>query len=51
MGKRNGQPTNTLCELSSHQDSRYALENGRYVLTDIACERIENAQRQMRMFA
>ena len=32
MGKGNGQPANTLCELPPYQDSRYALENRRNVL-------------------
>ena len=51
MGKGNGKPANSLRELPQDKDARNALENGRNVLTDIACERIENAQRQGRMFA
>jgi len=47
MGKGNGQFTNPMRELPPHKDSRYALENRGNVL---ACERIENAQRQQKLF-
>jgi hypothetical protein len=47
MGKGNGQFTNPMRELPPHKDSRYALENRGKVL---ACERIENAQRQQKLF-
>ncbi len=51
MGKGNGKSANPMCELPSHQDSCHALENGRNVLINIACKRIEAAYAQGRLFA